>query len=392
MRSPAAPMGSRPRLAIGWLTLFVVGTDLFVISPLLPFIVGEFGITAAAGGLCAAAFSLAYMVSAPALGGLADRVGRHRVLAMCLFGFSLANLLTAAAASFPWLLASRIAAGVATAGVTPLIYAGIGEGAPPGRRASWMAITVSGLLLALSVGAPLGSVIAATYGWRLPFSILSGSALVLVAANGAGWPTDARREARRPEAGLFSARMVLHVFPTVLWATALYGMYTYLGTGLRAAGFAPSQVARSISVYGLAALIGVLLGGHVADRAGARRTMLMSLVGLAVCLSALGVNLAAEWSADAVLMLTSISAQLFFPAQQSALTRDFPERCASVLAWNNSALFLGISFGAFIGGKTTNLGGFGSTTLAGTMIACAAAVLVARLPKLAPIAKIEAAD
>ena len=39
------------RLACGWLTLFVVGTDLFVISPLLPSIATEFDLSATTAGL-----------------------------------------------------------------------------------------------------------------------------------------------------------------------------------------------------------------------------------------------------------------------------------------------------------------------------------------------------
>ena len=71
-----------------------------------------------------------------------------------------------AAPDFAWLLMSRAAAGIAAAGVTPLLYAAVGETAPAARRATWMAIAVSGLLLSLSVGAPAGALIAASCGWR----------------------------------------------------------------------------------------------------------------------------------------------------------------------------------------------------------------------------------
>src|SRR6266446_10745489 len=53
------------RLAIGWLTMFVVGTDLFVVSPLLPLIAVDYRISSAAAGLSVTVFSLTYMVCAP---------------------------------------------------------------------------------------------------------------------------------------------------------------------------------------------------------------------------------------------------------------------------------------------------------------------------------------
>src|SRR5207248_11430750 len=108
------------RLAVGWLTLFVVGTDLFVVSPLLPSIAGDFVLSPAAAGLSATLFCVAYMVTAPLLGGLADRVGRRPTLVACLIGFAIANGLTGTAADFASLLAYRVLAGTAAAGIAPL--------------------------------------------------------------------------------------------------------------------------------------------------------------------------------------------------------------------------------------------------------------------------------
>src|SRR5205814_9744149 len=56
--------------------------------------------------------------------------------------------------------------------------------------------------------------------------------------------------------------------------------------------------------------------------------------------------------------VVSAVAQAFFPAQQSGLANDFPEHRATVLAWNSSALFLGISLGSLIGGQVVAAGGF----------------------------------
>src|SRR5262249_4175267 len=98
-------MSPRYRLAIGWLTLFVIGTDLFVISPLLPLIAKEFLLTTASVGLCATAFSVTYMFSAPVLGMIADRLGRRRTLTVSIAGFAIANALILITDSFATLLA-----------------------------------------------------------------------------------------------------------------------------------------------------------------------------------------------------------------------------------------------------------------------------------------------
>jgi MFS transporter, DHA1 family, putative efflux transporter len=374
-------MSARWRLAVAWISLFVIGTDLFVISPLLPLIAAEYGISGPGAGLSVTVFAVAYMVSAPLLGMVADRTGRRAALLVALFAFAAANVLTAAAPDFVCLLISRVAAGIAAAGVTPLIYAEIGEAAPAARRATWMAIAVSGLLLSLSLGAPAGALLADTCGWRVPILGLAALSLLLVGANRLAWPegksSPSRGPAVAPAPG--SATLIARLAPTVLWATALYGMYTYLGVGLAAAGFASGDIARAISLYGIAALAGTLIGGQAADRFGAERTILASLFGLAAGLAALGFSLRDSLTAEIVLVLLSVSAQLFFPAQQARLAGEFPDRRATVLAWNNSALFLGISLGSLIGGQAVAHTGFAGSTTALAAIAGAAGLFTAWL-------------
>jgi predicted MFS family arabinose efflux permease len=366
------------RLACGWLTLFAVGTDLFIISPLLPSIAEEFGRSAGSAGLSVTVFSLTYLLSAPLIGHVADRIGRRRTLIACLLGFAMANLLTGVAPGFDCLLTSRAVAGATAAGVSPLIYAGVGEAAPPARRATWMGIAVSGLLLALSVGTPAGTLIASDWGWRAPFLVLALLSLGLMAANRVVWPADARSGSgvavALPILDLTATAMRL--LPTVLWATALYGAYTYFGVWLTGAGLSSSHVARAIGCYGAGALAGTLLGGRAADRFGSRATMLTSLAGLAACLSVLGAGVGTGWMADVMLLMTSVFAQLFFPAQQAMLARQFPQRRALILALNNSALFLGISIGSLVGGEAMALAGFGADAAIGAAIACVALIVV----------------
>jgi len=186
-------MSSYWRLACGWLTLFVVGTDLFIVSPLLPSIAVTFGLSDATAGLSVTVFSLTYLVSAPLLGRFADRIGRRHSLLACLFGFGLANVFTAVAPGFSWLLVARVIAGATAAGISPIIYAGVGEAAPADRRATWMSIAVSGLLLAISVGAPAGAMIANRWDWRAPFLAIAVLSLALIVANRVVWPADPRR-------------------------------------------------------------------------------------------------------------------------------------------------------------------------------------------------------
>lgn len=376
-----AGAGDVPRLAVAWVTLFVIGTDLFVPSPLLPAISAEFGVDIAACGWVVSAFSLAYMVGAPLMGHIADRWDRRRMVLAGLGVFAAANALSALAGNFAVLVAVRVVAGLAACAVTPSIYAMVGSLAPPGRRATWLSVAVSGLLLSLAAGTPLATLGAAGYGWRVVFAALAAASVLVAVPNRAVWP--AVREpvaaATRAEARALAGRLAV----TVMWATALYGAYTYLGAGLAAAGADARTIAQVVVCYGLGALAGTFLGGRLADRLGSRAAIALSLGGLGAALAGLallvGCAALSPGAAGPAFGLVSIVAQIFFPAQQAALARDFAERRSAALAWNNSALFLGISFGAALGGVTLDRAGYGAVLATGAAIALAGCALLPRL-------------
>jgi len=368
-------------LAVGWLTMFVIGTDLFVISPLLPMIATEYRISPAVAGLAVTFFSLTYMIGAPFFGHLADRVGRRRVLIAGLAVFAAGNLATAAATNLPFLLAARIAAGAAAAAVSPSVYALVAGAALPERRASWMALVVSGLLVSLAVGAPIGAWVGAAFGWNAVFAALAALSFLLMLPNGRVWPVDPHlaEPAAVPLSALDAKALTARLLPMVLWSTGLYGMYTYLGTGLAAAGYSVEEIARAILIYGLGAIAGVLIGGRLADRLGARLMAAAGLLGLSACFIGLYLAVHAGMLVGLALGLTSAVAQLFFPAQQAGIAHDFPTRRASMMAWNNSALFFGIGLGSMLGGQAVAIAGFEADLIFASAVALIGFIVVGRV-------------
>ena len=353
------------RLVAGWLTLFVVGTDLFVISPLIPFLSNDYHVSVSAAGLGVTAFSVAYVFAAPFFGRLADSFGRHQVLIWCLLAFAAANLLTSAAHDLPAMLIARCLCGIAAAGVTPSVYALVGAAAPAGKRGTWISIVLTGLLLSLPFGAPLGTVVSLAEGWPVVFEGLAGCALILALLNFAVWrrPRPATASAppvtsRAPD--VFNAVTLIRALsPTVAWSTALYGMYTYMNAGLAELNYGTGQIMRLAVIYGGAAFAGALLGGRLADRLSPEISTRAGLIGLAICFILFDLSLMArlEFLVALALALTSLLAQTFFPARQSLLMSKFPARASTALAWNNSALFLGMTLGSLIGGQAMALGG-----------------------------------
>lgn len=275
-------------LLTGWLTLFVIGTDLFVMSPLLPFIAEEYEITPAVAGWLVTAFSLMYAISAPLFGWLSDRKGRRLFIVLGLFSFSLSNFLTAVSPSFAMLITSRILAGLSVASITPIVYAIIGDTALPERRGVWLSTVVSGHLMALWAGAPVGTLLEQFLGWRSVFISLAIIAAILSIINFRVWasinkvhPGEAQRKGN-------TIKIISAVSVTTFWAIAMYALYVFLGTGLVLYNdFSSSELAASITAYGIGAVIGSLSSGRVTDKIGARIVSIFStamLIGILVLL------------------------------------------------------------------------------------------------------------
>lgn len=354
MRSNAA------KLTIAWLTLFVVGTDLFVVSPLLHTWGQTFHISVSTAGLAVTAFAVAYVLGAPYFGGLADRFSRRTVLLFALLGFALANLLTALTPWFLLLTVARLAAGLSVAGTTPSVYALVGENAPDGRRAAWLGITTSGLLSALWAGAPLGDLAAAHFGWRTVFLALAAAAAILTVVNRQIW-------AERPtsdtatEQHATTLRRARAVSTTTLWAAGVYGLYTYLVSGLHGEGWGTNLTAAALAVYGVCAVAGSLVGGRVADHYHPLRTVTVGLSVLVVALVLLGLAVRVSVPLTlAALGVIALAAYPVFPAQQAELLRCFHSaESGRILAWNQSAMYVGIAAGSLFGGAVMSGPGFG---------------------------------
>jgi predicted MFS family arabinose efflux permease len=375
-----------------WLTLFLAGTDLFVVSPLIPQVARSFGVTPGTAGWMVSAFSLAYIAGGPWFGAIADRRGRRPVLIGALCLFTVANAATGLAPGLAALLASRAAAGLAASGVTPSVYALVSASAPPQRQGRWLATATSGLLIALVTGAPAGALLSSVIGWRGVFGCVAGACVLVTAMN--LWTVRAG-PARGPDgtqrpggaavpmgAAVPIAAAVRAVSVTSLWALAVYGFYTYLGTGLSGtARFGTGQVAAAIAVYGVCAVAGNLAGGPLADRLGGWRVTAASLAALAAAGAgfAVAVNSALAGPAKTavvagILGLFALTAYPYFTAQQMRLVRSFPQATGRLLAWNNTAMYVGIFIGSAAGGRLLAGGGFRVLCLSSAAVGALGAV------------------
>ncbi|QTE02787.1 MFS transporter [Streptomyces cyanogenus] len=366
-------------VVLAWLTQFLVGTDLFVVAPLLPHIAASFAVSVAGTGLLVTAFSVAYVVASPFAGWISDRWDRAWVLVVALVLFSAANVGTALAPGFGVLLVARVVAGLAAAGTGPTVYALVSTRARPQVRAQVLAVVGSGLLTALWVGAPAGSLLGRYVGWRAAFVILAAGTFLLAFPHAFVWrarPAPAAAAApersRRPGTGV----AVFAVAVTTLWAFSVYSLYTFLALALHSGGRA-TTVPWLLVAYGIGAVVGGQVGGRCADRADPVRVTRSALALTAALEAVVALVFPLTGALAAALALFALAAYAFFPAQQRHLVDMFPERATALLSWNNSALFVGLSLAGAVGGQIVHVLGYPALLYIGAAVAVPAC-LVAR--------------
>lgn len=352
-------MQGRVNLIVGWITLFLMGTDLFVVSPLLPFISDAYRVSSAAAGWMVTVFAVTYACAAPFFGWISDRKGRRSFIAFGLLLFAVSNALTAYAPSFAWLIMSRVLAGLSVAAITPLIYAIIGDIAPPARRGTWLSIAVSGHLTALWAGAPIGTLLEQVLGWRSVFVVMAVMGAVLAAVNFKTWKSRPQKRLTESAAEGNLLRMLGSVCVTAVWAIAMYALYVYLGAALYSENsFSSSEIALAVTFYGIGAVIGSLASGQLTDKFGERSISKAALFLLALILVGLGALFSSGDWVYFFLLMWALVGYAGFTSYQARLTAEYPQERGIVMAWNNTALYIGITAGSMIGGYVISHWGY----------------------------------
>jgi len=164
--------GHRGSVLIACAGAFLVFLDTTIVNIAFPDISASF----AGSGRDALSWVLdGYFVVLAALlvpaGGLADRFGHRRIFMLGLAGFTLTSLLCALAPSLPFLIAFRVAQGVAAAMIAPTSLAIVLDSFPVERRSTGVGLWGAAAAAAAAIGPTLGGALVELADWRLVFLV-----------------------------------------------------------------------------------------------------------------------------------------------------------------------------------------------------------------------------
>jgi MFS family permease len=228
-------------------------------------------------GFLASAFLVTYLISAPVLGFLADRLSRWVIIGVAVILWSLAIGCSGLAATFAILFALRICVGIGEGGYGPAAPTILADLFPIEKRSSIMAIFCAAIPVGSALAYVIGGQVGANFGWRWAFYILLVPGLLLGIA--CFFQKDPRVSAHHlvQESPRRTLKDYLHLFRTrsylvncvaqTLMTFAAGGIGYWISAYL---DFRKQDPATARTIFGLitvvAGLTSTILGGVVADK------------------------------------------------------------------------------------------------------------------------------
>ncbi|WP_268777954.1 MFS transporter [Microbacterium sp. Root180] len=366
-------------LAVG---SFGIGMTEFVVMGLLPNIAEDLlpaqwasnpADAVAQAGWLITLYALGVVVGAPTIAGSVAKYPRHRVmigLALVLAAF---NALTFLLPTFELVAASRFLAGLphgAFFGIGALVAADV---LGPGNRAKGVAFVLTGLTVANVVGVPLGTFLGQQVGWRAAFMVVAGIfalATLLIALFVPAHEGEPGRTLRQ-ELKVFRVGQVwLALGVGAIGFGGFFAVYSYVASVVTEVTGSPEWVVPLILVVmGLGMTIGNLVGGHLAD-VDLKRTLIGGLIALTVVLALFALTAQWIWAVGLFAFATGFVSSALSPTIQSRLLDVAGDNQSIAAALNHSALNIGNSVGAFLGGVVIAAGwGYVAPAWVGVLLA-----------------------
>jgi predicted MFS family arabinose efflux permease len=233
------------------------------------------------GLLTGFAFAAFYATLGIPIARLADRTNRRNLIAWALAIWSGMTALSGLAQNFWHLLAARVGVGIGEAGCTPPANAILSDYYPPEQRATAFGIYALGIPLGILFGFLVGGWINELFGWRKAFFIvgLPGLLLALIVRYTVREPVRGQSEQR---AATGEQPTLIETFQHLRHKRAFVhlalggGMAAFVGYSwiiwmpaflMRTHGMSSGAVGTALGlIVGIAGAIGIVLGGHLADR------------------------------------------------------------------------------------------------------------------------------
>lgn len=377
-------------LAALWLLVFSVTTQSMILAPVLPRIAEQLGVPEARLGGLVTGYSLAVAGVALLAGPVSDKVGRRRMLLAGSAAMTVGLALHAVARDYPTLLLVRTLTGAGGGVLTGATAAYVGDYFPPERRGWANGWVLSGMAAGQIAGIPLGTVLAARWGFRLPFLAFAASmALSFLLVWRCVPQPPVRRYTGPLDVRYVSGHYAVLVARPYVAAAVLAVAGNFLGAALyvlylpawleRARGATPAQVALLFAAGGIATALAGPPAGRLSDRIGRKKLVIGASAGLAAGMLATPWLMRGLPAAYALFFGVMVLVAARAGPLQALLTEIVPaEQRGSLMSLSMAMGQGGYGVGGALAGPVYGAYGYAGTATLAALSALGVAVLVWR--------------
>ncbi len=363
LTTPAAPAAGSVLLPLLALALggFGIGLTEFIASGLLPQIAHDLlrqqydrsnsaGIAEA--GWIVTTYAAGVVVGAPLIALCTARVPRKQLVLGLFVLFVLGTLASAAAPSFPLLLAARFVAGLphgAYFGAAGMLASSI---MGPGRQARGFAIVLGGLTFANVVGVPLITSLGQATSWRMAYvaiAVVFALAFLAVLLVVPFSPISQVGSPRKELSVLASGRVWMVVVMISIGLAGFFAVDSYIAPVTTHLAHLPSGTVPWVLVaVGLGMTTGNALGGWLSDH-NISRSLLLGFPCFVATLALFALTAGTSPGLFAGAFLISASTVFLAPPLQALLITAAPTANLMGAAINQSSMNIANSLGAAVG-------------------------------------------
>ncbi|MEJ5228730.1 MAG: MFS transporter [Pseudothermotoga sp.] len=159
--------------------MVLLNADQMVMSPTIGMIEEEFNVTDAHIGFVGALFTVVGALISLVWGYLSDKYNRKNLLIYSILVGEIPCFMTAFSTSFGQLFFWRVLTGIGVGASFPIVYSLVGDMFDEVSRGKVVAILASAMSVGSILGMIVGGFLGPTFGWRVPFILVSLPNVVL---------------------------------------------------------------------------------------------------------------------------------------------------------------------------------------------------------------------
>ena len=274
---------SQLTLIVFMLMNFVIGMSAMVFGGILDQVAISLNVSVALTGLLATSFSIGAAIGVPIILIVFAQANRKRLMLILLSLSLLSNIATILAPNFVLLLVARTLMGITINGYGVMAISTVTSLAEKDRQGRSLAFLIMGNALAMLVGIPLARALSGILDWRGIFWILNLLTFLAFVYFALVLPNPKEEAAKMSILDQFEYLKSIKVWTLLIFTLVMFSGYAALNTFVtpflldRFPGLNPIMSLVLVGL-GLASFIGNNIGGHLSDRIGYSKSMLVGAI------------------------------------------------------------------------------------------------------------------